>query len=100
MENTSEDVQRINLDEILDISSAGELKSQFLLLLESNENIVIEASNVERADTSALQALLAFIQDVRAQGKEVQWQDPSDSFLRSAGLIGLSDLLGLKSYYD
>jgi hypothetical protein len=42
-----------------------------------------------------LQVFSAFFQDARAQGQQVQWQQPSEALRQSAALLGLQDLLAL-----
>lgn len=95
MDASSESMQNILLAEILDISSAAELKAGFLLCLENNIPVCVDAKNVERADTAALQVIAAFIQDAKNQGQSVHWHEPSDVLIQSAGLLGLRDFLGL-----
>lgn len=90
----SENVQRINLDEVMDISMADDLKNRLLTALQNKNNVVLEADLVEKADTSALQVLMAFVQDARVQQQSVSWHNPSKSLKRSAGFIGLQDMLG------
>jgi anti-anti-sigma regulatory factor len=95
MGNTADNIQRVALGDVLDISLAAELKVKLLEAVEQGGNIVFEAADVERADTSVLQLLLAFVQDVRSQGREVLWEEASDALLRAAELIGVDSLMGL-----
>lgn len=86
---------QITCSEILDISSVGELCTELLTALESQQSVVLVAADIERVDTAALQVFSAFYQDARAQGQSVQWQQPSEALCHSAGLLGLQDLLEL-----
>jgi anti-anti-sigma regulatory factor len=88
-------VCQITCGEILDISSVGELCAELLTALESQQPVVLAAADIERADTTALQVFSAFFQDARAQGQQVQWQQPSEALRQSAALLGLQDLLAL-----
>lgn len=94
MENSPDNVQRINLGEVLDISTVSELKSKLVAVLENRGSVVLEANEIEKADTSALQVLMAFVQDARVQKQNVKWYQPSQALIRSAGFIGLRELLG------
>ena len=81
----------------LDISNVGELHKQLSQTLEGGQPIVMDASQVERADTAALQMLSAFCQAARTQGVTVTWREPSEVFTGSARLLGLTQMLGLGS---
>lgn len=94
MENSPDNVQRINLGEVLDISTVSELKSKLVAVLENQGSVVLEANEIEKADTSALQVLMAFVQDARVQKQNVKWYQPSQALIRSADFIGLRELLG------
>lgn len=88
-------IQHIDMGDVLDISSSAELKNNLLQALNGPGNIVLDASQIERADTSALQVLMAFVHDARVQDKGVSWHQPSEALIRSAAYIGLQDKLGL-----
>ncbi|MBL1274968.1 MAG: STAS domain-containing protein [Ectothiorhodospiraceae bacterium] len=96
-EDSSQDTNsyEINCGEVMDINSIAEVHIQFVEALESGQPVVLNAKQVERADTSALQLLSTFFHDAIAQKQSVQWIEPSDSLCRSAALLGLSDLLNL-----
>ena len=83
--------------ESMDISVTAELHTQLLKALESKQTVVLDAAQVERADTAALQMLSAFIQDANAQQQTVQWKSPSEALSVSAELLGLSSLLKLST---
>lgn len=92
-----DDSQVIELSEVMDISATAELRSQLLAALESKKSVILDASQVERADTAALQVLSAFVQDANSQQQTVQWKKPSEALSRSAALLGLSALLNLST---
>lgn len=93
MNTSAENVQTLVLEEILDISSAEELKASFLMALENKMPVRVDARNVDRVDTTALQLMGAFVQDAKAQAQSVQWQQASEALQQSATLLGLQDLL-------
>lgn len=81
----------------LSIREAVDLKTQLGTLLESGRGVVLDASKVEKVDTSIMQLLTAFYRSADIQGIEVKWKNPSDYMLRSAELLGLSTPLGLEN---
>lgn len=81
----------------LGIREAVDLKTQLGSLLESGRGVVLDASKVEKVDTSIMQLLTAFYRSAKTQGIEVKWKNPSDRMLRSAELLGLSTPLGLEN---
>lgn len=85
----------IPCEESLDISTVAELRALLLQALEGKQPVVLEAAEITRIDTSALQVLVAFFQDARAQEIPVRWQAPSEVLRRSASLVGLTKLLEL-----
>ena len=63
--------------------------------LETEDCVVLDAANVERIDTAALQLLCAFVRDRQARGHKVQWQGTSTALQEAADLLALRCLLGL-----
>lgn len=90
----------IDCGEVIDIATTAELRTQLLAALESKQPVVLDAAQVERADTAALQMLSAFIQDANAQQQTVQWKAPSEALSVSAELLGLLSLLKLSTNQD
>jgi len=87
--------QHIDCGTVLDISTMVEFRQQLVVALTSKQEVELDASQVERADTAALQVLSAFIQDAYAQQQVVVWKAPTEALRRSAALLGLSGLLDL-----
>jgi len=86
---------RIECIEVLDIAGVEAFHAHCLEALETQKNIVLNASQVDRVDTAALQVLGAFIQDANIRQQIVQWENPSESLRQSAALLGLSEILCL-----
>lgn len=78
----------------LDISGVGELHQQLSKALEDGQAVTLDAREVQRADTAALQLLAAFCQTARSRGVTVTWRQPSEAFAQSASLLGLDGMLG------
>ncbi len=85
----------IECAEVLDIAGVAEFHAHCLEALGIQKNLVLNASQVDRVDTAALQVLGAFIQDANTRQQTVQWESPSESLCQSAALLGLSSLLCL-----
>ena len=85
----------IECAEVLDISGVAEFHARCLEALETQQNVMLNASQVDRVDTATLQVLGAFIQDVNTRQQTVQWEAPSEPLCQSAALLGLSEILCL-----
>jgi len=92
---TDTDIFRIKCAEVMDITSVAEFHAHCLEAMETRQNIVLNASQVERVDTAALQVLGAFIQDANAREQSVQWEETTEALCQSAALLGLSEALCL-----
>jgi len=84
----------IVLSTINDISEVGKLHEKWQEHL-SGPIMVIEASAVERMDTSVLQLLCALVKDADENGVGVEWKDPSEKLKHAVKLLGLNGPLKL-----
>lgn len=89
--------QHIDCGEVMDIASMAEFRLQLVEALALKQAVALDASQIERADSSALQVLSAFMQDAHAQQQAVRWKAPSDVLCRSAALLGLVRILNLEN---
>jgi len=92
---TDMDFFHIECAEVLDISGVAEFHACCLEALGTQQKLMVNASQVDRVDTAALQVLGAFIQDANTRQQVVQWEAPSESLCQSAALLGLSEILCL-----
>ena len=83
------------LESIITISDAQAMYTQLNSLLKSKQDITIDASAVEMLDTAILQLLLAFVNKIRAQNREVVWIKPSGELINRATTLNLQTGLGL-----
>jgi anti-anti-sigma factor len=83
------------LEQNSDISKAEMLHEKLESHLNAGVSIVIDASQVERIDTSALQVLAALFATMKTRHLHFSITSPSDVFLKSASLLGLSECLCL-----
>lgn len=80
----------------LDISIAANFRNDLIKILDGTESVEIDVTHVEHADTAMMQLFAAFSIKAKEQALDVQWKQPSEAFIRSANLLGLTDLLGVK----
>jgi ABC-type transporter Mla MlaB component len=78
------------------VKDAAQLKDALCAHLQTPECVLLDAGNVERIDTAALQLLCAFVRDRTACGFKVQWQACSAAVQEAANLLDLRTLLGLQ----
>jgi STAS domain len=57
--------------------------------------VSIDRGAVARPNTAMLQLIAAFVRDLKAQSRSVQWCGESTAFDRCARALGLSAVLGL-----
>lgn len=84
------------LDSVLVINDAKSLMQKINQLVETNDDISIDASAVEMIDTAILQLLLAATIKIRSSNHKINWINPSDKFVSNASLLGLTESLGIK----
>jgi anti-anti-sigma regulatory factor len=91
----------IKPDEVLRLPSqctirdASQLLGQLMLRLDHAAPVYIDAAQVERIDTAALQLLVAFLSDRRGRRRAVVWLDCSEAMERAARALGLTGALAL-----
>lgn len=81
----------------MSIIEVESLQAQFQAAMAEQDSLVISASLVERIDTAAMQLLATLCLTCSQQHLPVVWQDPSDIFLMSARLLGVSSALGIST---
>ena len=79
----------------LGIDDVAGLKRQLGQVLEQPARVVLDAAEVRRIHTAALQLFCLFCRDRRAEGREVEFARPSPAMLSAATLLGASTLLQL-----
>ena len=83
------------LNVIQDISKSQALKNDMLTLINDNDEINIDASDVERIDGSALQLLCALFNYAHQNNLVINWLKPSEAFTQSAKTLGVQKILEL-----
>jgi anti-anti-sigma regulatory factor len=79
----------------LDIAEVQLLYGQLQHLLTKRQPVVLDAAQVERADSAALQLLSAFVQEAQTRGMQVHWEQPSAALLDAVRLLDLGAYLAL-----
>ena len=84
---------KIQLSGVLGYSTIDALHEIFKQILGREDTfLAIDVGQVEQIDTAALQLFLALQRDARATGKEVSWQNISESLSHRLRLTGLEPL--------
>lgn len=76
------------------MAAQAALKAELLGALKPGA-IALDATQVERVDTAALQLLVLFRRELDKQGGTLHWHGTSDALNEAAGLLGLAQLLNL-----
>jgi hypothetical protein len=69
----------------------AELSSRLLI----SGPVTIDRAAVQRPNTAMLQLIAAFVRDVKAQSRSVEWSGSGSAFDRGAHSLGLTAALGL-----
>lgn len=77
----------------LTIDGVADLKARLEPLLPHPKTVVLDAAEVERVHTAALQLFCLFCRDRKAGGRDVEFARPSASLRSAAELLGASSLL-------
>lgn len=85
----------LELNVVQDISKSQALKNDILTLVNDNDGIDIDASEVERVDGSTLQLLCALFIYAQNNNLIIHWIKPSDSFMQSVKMSGMQKILEL-----
>ncbi len=85
----------VRLPPDLGIEGASQLYGQLLAHVDSDAPVVLDASQVSRIHTAALQLFCMFCQDRRNAGHETHWTHPTEALKSAAALLGVTTLLQL-----
>ena len=76
--------------------TAEDLRVRLVLAADRNEDLVIDASEVESVGQAVVQLLLAARQEADERGQSFLIASPSPAFLQRIEACGLTELLGLQ----
>jgi ABC-type transporter Mla MlaB component len=77
------------------INNVETLHGQINSLMESGDDVVLDISEVEKADTACLQLLCVVQKSLIEIGHQIAWQGSSESLTTTAKIIGVSTFLRL-----
>ena len=77
------------------IRNIAVLQAELAERLDESGPVQIDASGAERVDTASLQLLAAFVRDLRAEARAVEWVECSAVLRRAASSLGLQSALSL-----
>jgi ABC-type transporter Mla MlaB component len=91
----SQKTEPLKLDSHLGIDQAGALHAALKQRLDDTAVVEIDASDVQRIHTAALQLFCLFCRDRRRAGRGVEFMNPTESLRNAAALLGATTLLQL-----
>jgi anti-anti-sigma regulatory factor len=86
----------IKLPSDLTIAQVSEYQSEILPLIDQENTITIDDSELTRIDTIGVQFILAVVTYIIAQGKEIVWQSKSTILRDSIKQLGINDAILLQ----
>jgi anti-anti-sigma regulatory factor len=87
--------RRVALGRDLGIEHVAALKEHLLKVAETPARLVLDASEVERVHTAALQLFCLLCRDRRSAGRDIEFARPSPTLRSAAALLGATTLLQL-----
>lgn len=85
----------IKLPTELGVEQADSLRETLMKRLDDVKGVTLDASDIQRIHTAALQLFCMFCRDRRAAGHETTWHQPSPVLRSAAALLGATTLLSL-----
>ena len=79
------------------IRTITSLQTELAERLDESGPLQIDGTAVDRVDTAGLQLLAAFVRDLRAEGRPLEWIGCCDALKKAAQALGLHTALGLGS---
>ena len=86
---------QLALPDELSIANALEWKKRLSDLLQKEPPLSLNAAELSRVDTAAIQLLAAFVIEVKSSNIEFSWVEPSEMLKSTAQRLGMSEYLAL-----
>lgn len=83
------------LDPTSTIAYAKELHGRLCSLVDESDQVTIDASQVEKIDTSAVQLIYAFLSDRESRGASTYIREPSSRFINTVKTLCLDGVLSV-----
>jgi phospholipid transport system transporter-binding protein len=77
------------------IRTINSLQTELAERLDESGAVQIDCTAVDRVDTAGLQLLAAFVRELRAESRSIEWVGCSDALKKAAQALGLGVALGL-----
>ena len=77
------------------IRTIQSLQAELAEHLDNSGTVQIDGTSVDRVDTAGLQLLAAFVRDLQAEMRAVEWIGCSDALRKAAQSLGLGEALGV-----
>ncbi len=90
----------VALGDDLGIENSTELKTRLAPLVDQEGDLTLDASQVGRIHTAAMQVLCAFVDARRQAGHATGFDGCTPTFRDAARLLGLTQALGLDATHD
>ena len=85
----------IHLPADVGIDAASDLHRELVAHVDDPTPVVLDAGEVARIHTAALQLFCLFCRDRRAAGRRTDWRAPSNAMRAAAALLGVTTLLNM-----
>ncbi len=85
----------LTLPEEISIANVSEWKTKLGDFLDEASPQALDAEELARVDTAALQLFVAFMRSAKNKEKSCNWKNPSNSLLNTADQLGLKEVLAL-----
>lgn len=89
--------QEIVLEHKIAIANVENLVNQLNIDLATVEAVKLNAGDVDHIDTAGLQVLVGFVNQLKQQGKSIEWSEVSDEFQDFATVLALDTYLDLSN---
>lgn len=77
------------------INHVEDIQAQFNDIMTSGDEVIVDISGVEKADTACLQLLCVVQKSLGELGHKISWQGTSEALTSTAKLIGVNEFLNL-----
>jgi anti-anti-sigma regulatory factor len=87
----------IELPSVSTIAQAEDILKECQEIVLLNRDLIIDASKVEKIDTSVLQLLVSLQKTISEQHKVISWQQPSQTFCNACKTLQLNNFFQLNN---
>lgn len=92
----NENTKEYTLGGSVDITVINHFYTELKNLLQDTQSVVIDAGDVKRLDTAALQLLCSWYKEAEKKGISIKWKNIDGVFFNSAKILGVTEHLALE----